>query len=75
MRITDDYPEGYADQQAKYKPTPSPNDIMSKLKTQSTVNDSVQTQIEPESKTVKVDVKGAKLNSLLCSIKAQNMTK
>jgi KaiC/GvpD/RAD55 family RecA-like ATPase len=70
MRITDDDPEGYADQQAKYKQQPSANDIMSKLKPQSTIttNDQVQSFVQPEAKRVVGDVQGAKLKALLNTI-------
>jgi KaiC/GvpD/RAD55 family RecA-like ATPase len=77
LRITDPNPE---DSQS-YRPVaqPTPNDIMSKLKTTSivtdTTNDKVHSEVDQVNKTVKVDVKNAKLNSLLSSIKAQNMGK
>ncbi len=69
MRITDEDPDGYADQQAKYSPKPSPNDIMSRLKTQSTVNDQVDEVVEPEIKRVVADVQGSKLKALLNNLK------
>jgi KaiC/GvpD/RAD55 family RecA-like ATPase len=69
MRITDEDPDGYADQQAKYSPKPSPNDIMSRLKTQSTVNDQVDEVVEPEVKRVVADVQGSKLKALLNNLK------
>ena len=71
MRITDDDPDGYAEQQAKYKPAPSPNDIMSKLKPQSNVvvDQSTGEIIEPVTKNVVADVQGSKLKSLLNSLK------
>ena len=76
MRITDEDPDGYADQQAKYKPAPSPNDIMSQLKPQSTLmsTDPIIDQatgeiLEPENKRVVADVQGSKLKSLLNSLK------
>ncbi len=72
LRITDPDPDGHGEQQKKYSPQPSPNDIMSRLKTQSTVNDSVQNDVEPLNKTVSaVSAQGAKLNSLLATIKSQ----
>jgi hypothetical protein len=72
LRITDPDPDGHGEQQKKYSPQPSPNDIMSRLKTQSTVNDAVQNDVEPLSKTVSaVSAQGAKLNSLLATIKSQ----
>jgi KaiC/GvpD/RAD55 family RecA-like ATPase len=76
MRITDEDPDGYADQQAKYKPAPSPNDIMSQLKPQSTLmsTDPIIDQatgeiLAPENKRVIADVQGSKLKSLLNSLK------
>ncbi len=72
LRITDPDPDGYGEQQKKYTPQPSANDIMSKLKPQSTVNDAVQNDVEPLNKTVSaVSAQGAKLNSLLATIKSQ----
>jgi KaiC/GvpD/RAD55 family RecA-like ATPase len=76
MRITDEDPDGYADQQAKYKPSPSPNDIMSRLKPQSTLSSTEpiidQTTgeiLEPIEKKVIADVSGSKLKSLLNTLK------
>ena len=72
MRITDEDPDGYADQQKKYNPQPSPNDIMNKLKPQAkvtTVNDLVNTTVEPETKRVFADAQGAKLKALLSNLK------
>jgi len=76
MRITDEDPDGYADQQAKYRPAPSPNDIMNQLKPQSTLmsTDPIIDQktgeiLEPEIKRVVADVQGSKLKSLLNSLK------
>ena len=70
MRITDEDPDGYADQQAKYKPASSPNDIMSRLKPQSTVTAGGETvEIEPVNKTIVADVQGAKLKALLGNLK------
>jgi len=69
LRITDPNPED--PEQARFRgnnPQPSPNDIMSKLKPQSTVNEIVG-NIEIPQKKVVVDAKGAKLQSLLNSIK------
>jgi KaiC/GvpD/RAD55 family RecA-like ATPase len=68
MRITDEDPDGYADQQAKYKPAPSPSDIMSKLKPQATVVGE-QIHIEPETKRVVADVQGSKLKAMLNNLK------
>ena len=79
LRITDPNPEGDSNSYRPSNPQPSPNDIMSKLKTTSVVtdstNDKVHSEVDPVNKAIKVDVKGAKLNSLLSSIKAQNMNK
>ena len=76
MRITDEDPDGYADQQAKYKSSPSPNDIMSQLKAQSTltstepiIDQATGEILEPENKRVVADVQGSKLKSLLNSLK------
>lgn len=76
MRITDEDPDGYAEQQAKYKPSPSPNDIMSKLKPQSTfassdpiIDQATGEVLEPIEKKVVADVQGTKLKSLLNSLK------
>jgi len=78
MRITDEDPDGYADQQAKYKPSPSPNDIMNRLKPQSTVSETVDPNTgeiqnnslaEPVTKHVVADVHSAKLKNLLNSLK------
>ena len=68
LRITDPNPDANT-----YKPSqPSPNDIMNKLKPQSTVSekiDAVTGEIEPETKKVVADVQGAKLKALLNSLK------
>jgi KaiC/GvpD/RAD55 family RecA-like ATPase len=76
MRITDEDPDGYADQQAKYKSSPSPNDIMSQLKAQSTltstepiIDQATGEILEPQNKRVVADVQGSKLKSLLNSLK------
>ncbi len=73
MRITDDDPDGYAEQQAKYKPSPSPNDIMSKLKPQSTVGENVDLNtgeiIEIPQKKIIADIQGSKLKSMLNNLK------
>jgi len=72
MRITDDDPDGYAEQQARFKPTPSANDIMNQIKPMSTVNDSVQNEVEPLEKKVVADVKAVGLHKMLAQIKARN---
>ena len=76
MRITDEDPDGYAEQQAKYKPSPSPTDIMSRLRPQSTLaaTDPIIDQatgeiLEPVEKKVVADVQGTKLKALLNSLK------
>jgi hypothetical protein len=72
MRISDPNPEG----ETSYTPKPSANDIMSKLKTQSTVtstepiiDQSTGEYLEPLQKRVVGDVQGSKLKSLLNSLK------
>jgi len=72
MRISDPNPEA----ETSYTPKPSPNDIMSKLKTQSVVTSTEpiidQTTgevLEPIQKRVVGDVQGSKLKSLLNSLK------
>jgi hypothetical protein len=73
MRITDEDPDGYADQQAKYAPKPSGNDIMSRIKAQSVISHTMDPIIdqatgevlEPVTKKVVADVRGSKLKSML----------
>jgi KaiC/GvpD/RAD55 family RecA-like ATPase len=71
MRISDTGGEG----EESYTPKPSPNDIMSTLKPQSTVTDYTVDQttgeitMEPLTRTVHADAQGAKLKSLLNSLK------
>ncbi len=72
MRITDDDPDGYAEQQARFRPQSSASDIMNKIKPQATVNDSVQETVEPTEKKVVADVKAAGLHKMLAQIKARN---
>jgi len=76
MRISDSDPDGYAEQQAKYRPSPSPNDIMSQLKPQATLTSSEpiidQTTgevLQPLEKKVVVDVQGSKLRAMLNNLK------
>ena len=68
LRITDPNPDANT-----YKaPQSSPNDIMSKLKPQSTVSETVDPatgEIEPLNKKVVADVQGAKLKALLNTLK------
>lgn len=72
LRITDPDPEGYGDQQKAHNPQPSPNDLMSKIKTTSIMTESVDSstgEIQPLNKHVVADVQGAKLKNLLNSLK------
>jgi KaiC/GvpD/RAD55 family RecA-like ATPase len=76
MRISDSDPDGYADQQAKYRPSPSPIDIMNQVRAQSTlvstepiIDQTTGEVLEPLNKKVAVDVQGSKLKSLLNSLK------
>ena len=68
MRITDEDPEGHADQQMKYRPAPSPNEIMNQLKPQSIVTSDAPfdggTVVESAVKGP-VDVQGARLKAML----------
>jgi len=70
MRISDPGVDG----EDSYTPKPSANDIMSTLKPMSTVVETVngstgEITVEPLSRTVHADVQGAKLKSLLNSLK------
>jgi KaiC/GvpD/RAD55 family RecA-like ATPase len=76
MRITDEDPDGYADQQAKYKQQPSASAILSQLKPQSTITSTEpiidQTTgeiLEAVEKKVVVDVQGSKLKAMLNGLK------
>jgi KaiC/GvpD/RAD55 family RecA-like ATPase len=71
MRITDDDPDGYADQQAKYKPSPSPTQLIDKFKpnSNSVIDESTGEIIEPEQKKIVADVQATKLKKLLNSLK------
>ena len=72
LRITDPDPDGYGEQQANRVSQPSPNDIMSKLKPQSSVtnvNEKVHIDVEPLENTVKADVGSSKLKSMLNNLK------
>jgi KaiC/GvpD/RAD55 family RecA-like ATPase len=71
MRITDDDPDGYAEQQARFKPQSSASDIMSRIKPQTTVNDMVQETVEAVEKKIVPNVQSAKLGAMLAQIKAQ----
>jgi hypothetical protein len=72
MRITDDDPDGYADQQAKYKPnpSPSPSQLIDKFKPErNNIDESTGEIIEPEQKKIVADVQATKLKKLLNSLK------
>ena len=72
LRITDPDPDGSNNAYRAGNPQPSPSDLMNKLKPQSTVTekvDPVTGEIEPENKKIVADVQGAKLKSLLNSLK------
>jgi RecA/RadA recombinase len=76
LRITDPDPDGYADQQAKFKAGPSGKDLMSYLKPQSTlastepiIDQTTGEVLEPLNKKVIADVQGSKLKTLLNSLK------
>lgn len=66
LRITDNAEE------VKQYNQPSPNDIMSKIRGNSTVNDKVQEAVEPQENKVIGDVQSSKLKSLLKSLQQQN---
>ena len=65
MRITD------SNEEYKQSHTPSPNDILNKIRPNSTVNDKVQHVIEPEQNKVVGDANGSKLKSLLKTLQNQ----
>jgi KaiC/GvpD/RAD55 family RecA-like ATPase len=68
MRITDENPDNYENN----KPQSSANDIMSKLKSTSTIVDQETGEIlQAEEKSIAVDIQGSKLKSLLSSIKSK----
>ena len=65
LRITDPDPEANT-----YRPPPpTPNDIINKIKTQSTVNDIVHATVEPESKRVIATTAESRLKSILNGLK------
>ena len=66
LRITDNAEE------VKQYNQPSPNDIMSKIRGNPTVNDKVQEVVEPQENKVIGDVQSSKLKSLLKSLQQQN---
>jgi hypothetical protein len=70
MRISDPGVDG----EQSYTPKPSANDIMSTLKPQSTVIETIngstgEITIEPIARSVHADVQGSKFKSLLNSLK------
>lgn len=65
LRITD------SNEEYKQSHTPSPNDILNKIRPNSTVNDKVQHVIEPEQNKVVGDANGSKLKSLLKTLQNQ----
>jgi hypothetical protein len=72
MRISDSDP----DNQNSYTPKPSANDIMSQLKSQSTlqstepiIDQATGEILEPENKRIIADVQGSKLKAMLNSLK------
>jgi KaiC/GvpD/RAD55 family RecA-like ATPase len=71
MRITDEDPDGYADQQKKYNPQPSPNDILNKFKKTSTVLSPAYESELPEETTSKIvaDIPSVRLKAMLNSLK------
>jgi len=71
MRITDEISE---ESETSYAPKPSANNIMSQLRTQTTVSDTPpdpnhKFDFSPIEKKVVADVQGSKLKSLLNSLK------
>lgn len=72
LRITDPDTDGSQNAYNQNSPKPSPNDLLSKLKPQSTVSEKVDPitgEIEPEQNKVVADVQSAKLKSLLATLK------
>ena len=72
LRITDPNPDGTNNSYRPSNPQPSPNDLLSKLKTQSTIVEKINQEtgeIIAETKKVVANVEGAKLKSLLNSLK------
>jgi KaiC/GvpD/RAD55 family RecA-like ATPase len=75
MRITDEDPEGSGSTNS-FRPAPSPNDIMSQLKPQSSLSSTepiidqrTGEILEPVNKHIVADVQGSKLKSLLNTLK------
>ena len=70
LRITDPNPEGDQNSYRPSQPQPSPNNILSTLKSSSTIVDQTTGEVlEPEQKRVVADVQGTKLKALLNSLK------
>lgn len=71
LRISDPEPEGSNNSYKQNTPQPSPNDLINKFKTQSTVTESIDpvTGEITENKHVNADVQSTKLKSLLNSLK------
>ena len=69
MRITDEDPDGYADQQKKYNPQPSPNDIISRLKPSSMVSPASISINDDHNPKIVADVQSARLKAMLNSMK------
>jgi KaiC/GvpD/RAD55 family RecA-like ATPase len=69
MRITDEDPDGYADQQKKYSPQPSPNDIISRLKPSSMVSPASTSISDDHSPKIVADVQSTRLKAMLNSMK------
>jgi hypothetical protein len=74
MRITDDDPDGYAEQQARFKPQSSASDIMNRIKPSTSVNDLVHDEVSPVEKKVVGNTQSAFLNKMLNGIKSKNNT-
>jgi hypothetical protein len=72
LRITDPDPEGYGDQQKANSPQPNPTQLLNRLKTQTTVKETIDSNtgdVEPLNKKVVADVHSTKLKALLSSLK------
>ena len=69
MRITDEGGED-GDNENSYRPQPKPSDLLSQIKTQSTIDSTTgEITVEPLTRTVQADVQSSKLKSLLNSLK------
>jgi archaellum biogenesis ATPase FlaH len=72
LRITDPNPDGDTSYQRRDNPQPSPNDLLNRLKPQSTVttvNDAVAASVNSVNKHIVPDVKASQLKALLGSLK------